>query len=88
MFEGKKLKYSSYDSVKYCLYGYKQFLACANKLYKRHGSCKMLKDAIYKISNHTCLIIVYNHPTSLRQDQSVAIATTNFVYTNKLYKVI
>ena len=36
------------------------------------------KDTIYKIRNHTFLILVYNHPTSLRQDQSVAIATANF----------
>ena len=37
----------------------------------------IIKDTISKIRNHICLIIVYNHPTSLRQDQSVAIATTN-----------
>ena len=28
--------------------------------------------------NHTCITKLYNHPTSLSQDQSVAIATTNF----------
>ena len=28
--------------------------------------------------NHACLIIMFNHPTSFRQDQSVAVATTNF----------
>ena len=38
----------------------------------------LAKDTIYKIRNHVCLIIVYNHPTSLRQDQSVVGATTNF----------
>ena len=26
---------------------------------------------------------MYNHPTSLRQDQSVAVATTNFALTNE-----
>ena len=36
------------------------------------------KDTTYKIRNHAFLILVYNHPTSLRQDQSVAIATANF----------
>ena len=41
------------------------------------------KDTMYKIRNHTCLILVYNHPTSLRQDQSVGIATINFAYTNE-----
>ena len=41
------------------------------------------KDTIYKIRNHSCLIIVHNHPTSLRQDQSVAVATTNFTETKK-----
>ena len=38
----------------------------------------IIKDIINKIRNHACLIIVYNHPTSLRQDQSVAIANANF----------
>ena len=36
------------------------------------------KETIYEIRNHACLLIVYNHPTSLCKDQSVAIATTNF----------
>ena len=36
------------------------------------------QDTIYKIKNHACLIIVYNHPTSLPQDQSVAVANTDF----------
>ena len=43
----------------------------------------MPKDTIYKIRNHVCLIIVYNQPTSLRRDQSLAVATTNFAYTNE-----
>ena len=43
-----------------------------------------IKDNIYKIRNHKCLIIVYNNPTSLRQGQSVAVATTNFALANKL----
>ena len=30
------------------------------------------KDTIYKIRDHACLRIVYNHPTSLGEDQSVA----------------
>ena len=42
------------------------------------GEKVLVKDNIYKIRNHAGLIIVYNHPTSLHQDQSVAIATTNF----------
>ena len=33
--------------------------------------------------NHACLVIVYNHPTSLHQDQSVAVAATDFTETNK-----
>ena len=41
------------------------------------------KDTINKIRNNACLIIVYNHPTSLRQDQSVAVATINFAQTNE-----
>ena len=36
------------------------------------------KDTLYKIKNQAFLIIVYNHLTSLRQDQSVAVATTSF----------
>ena len=36
------------------------------------------KDTTYKIRNHAFLILVYNHPTSLCQDQSMAIATANF----------
>ena len=43
----------------------------------------LCKDSIYKIRNNAFLIIVYNHPTSLRQDQSVAIAITNFALTNE-----
>ena len=39
----------------------------------------IIKDTICKIRNHACLLLmVYNHPTVFRQDQSVAVATTNF----------
>ena len=31
----------------------------------------MAKDTIYKIRNQACLIIVYNHPTSLSQDLDI-----------------
>ena len=40
-----------------------------------------IKDTMYKIRNHAFLIKVYNHPTYLRQDQSVAETTTNFLWT-------
>ena len=33
----------------------------------------IVKDTIYKIRNHAFLIIVYNHPTSLRKDKSEAM---------------
>ena len=33
----------------------------------------MVKDTIYKIRNHTCLRIVYNHHTYLVEDQSLAL---------------
>ena len=32
-----------------------------------------IKDTIYKIRNHACIRILYNHPTSLRQEQSVGM---------------
>ena len=35
------------------------------------------------MKNDAFLIIVYNHVTFLGQDQSVAIATTNFAQTNE-----
>ena len=38
----------------------------------------MAKDTIYKIRNHACLIILYNHPTYLLQNQSLGVATSNF----------
>ena len=39
-----------------------------------------IKDTIYKIRNHACIRILYSHPTSLCQDQSVPMATTNSAY--------
>ena len=53
-------------------------LGSENPSIYNHSKLIITKDTIYKIRNHACLIIVYNHPTSLRQDQSVAVATTNF----------
>ena len=38
------------------------------------------KDNKYKIRNDAFLILVYNHPTSLHQDQSLPVATTNFEF--------
>ena len=36
---------------------------------KAYFNTSTSKHTTYKIRNHACLIIVYNHPTSLRQDQ-------------------